>query len=122
MSEAPPVAWHRKPFGPISQGAARAFAVLSILTVLLSGAAYWFAQRAVQGEIASRATVVQLCEAGNTARAQQQALWEHIIAISVPPPHETPAQKQHRELAVRKFEAYVRTVFAKRNCQQLPGG
>jgi hypothetical protein len=89
---------------------------LAVLTVLLSAAAYFFSTRAVQGEVRSRASVVQLCQAGNESRAQQVTLWTHLIAISRPPPHETAAQKRQRETLIREFLGYVRTVFAKRNC------
>jgi hypothetical protein len=108
--------WRRLPFRPITPGAARAFVFLSVLTVLLSAAAYYFSVRAVQGEIASRASVVQLCQASNESRAQQVTLWTHLIAISQPPPHETAAQKRQRQATTREFLAYVRTVFAPRDC------
>ena len=118
MSEQPHswAGWVRGPFRPISTGAARAFVVLSVVTLLLSGAAYFFSTRAVQGEIRSRASVVQLCQAGNESRAQQITLWTHLVAISRPPPHETAAQKQQRQATIRVFLGYVRKVFAPRNC------
>jgi len=108
--------WTRRPFRPISSGAAQAFVVLSVVTLLLAGAAYFFSTRAVQGEIRSRASVVQLCQAGNDSRAQQVTLWTHLVAISAPPPHETAAQRRQREALTRQFLAYVRKVFAPRNC------
>src|SRR6266571_1445000 len=108
--------WQRLPFRPITRGAARAFVFLSVVTLLLSGAAYFFSTRAVRGEVANRATVVQLCETGNGFRAQQVTLWTHLVAISAPPPNETPAQKQKRQALTREFLAYVRTVFAPRDC------
>jgi hypothetical protein len=89
---------------------------LAVLTVLLSGAAYFFSTRAVQGEIASRASVVQLCQAGNESRAQQVTLWTHLVQISAPPPHQTAAQRKQREALTREFLAYVRKVFAPRDC------
>lgn len=108
--------WARGPFRPISTGAARAFVVLSVVTLLLSGAAYFFSTRAVQGEIRSRASVVQLCQAGNESRAQQVTLWTHLIQVSTPPPHETAAQKRQRQALITGFLAYVRKVFAPRDC------
>jgi hypothetical protein len=104
------------PFRPISRGAARAFVFLSVLTLLLAGASAWISIRAVQGGISSRASVVQLCQAGNDSRAQQITLWTHLAQISTPPPHETPAQKQRRLALVRQLLGYVRQVFAPRNC------
>ena len=103
-------------FRPISRGAARAIVVLFILSFLLSGASWFLSVRAVQGEIRAKASVVQLCQSGNEFRAQQVTLWEHIIKVSTPPPHETAAQKQRRAMVVRQFTAYVHQVFAPRNC------
>lgn len=97
-------------------GARRAVVVLFILSVLLAGGAYWLSVRAVQGEVASRASVVQLCQAGNDSRTQQEALWEHIVAISAAPPHQTPAQARRRQAVIAAFLAYVRQAFAPRDC------
>jgi hypothetical protein len=104
-------------YRPITPGAARAVVTLFILSFLLSGAAWWLAVRAVQGEIASRASVVQLCRAGNEARAQQVILWTHLVAASASPPRQTAAQKAARDKLIRNFLAYVRTVFAPRDCR-----
>ena len=106
----------RGPFKPITPGAAHAIVILFVLAFLLSGASYWLSVRAVRGEVASRATVTQLCRAGNETRAQQITLWTHLVAISAPPPRETPAARARREELTREFLAYVRTVFAPRNC------
>jgi hypothetical protein len=103
-------------FSPISRGAAQAFVFLSILTFVLAGASSWVSVRAVQGQVRSRASVVQLCQAGNESRAQQVTLWTHLVAISAPPAHETAAQKAVRETRVREFLGYVHHVFAPRNC------
>jgi hypothetical protein len=59
---------------------------------------------------------VQLCQAGNESRAQQVTLWTHLIEISAPPPHETAAQKAARAKLIAGFLAYVRQVFAPRDC------
>jgi len=103
-------------FSPISRGAAQAIIFLFVLTFLLAGASSWVSVRAVQGEIRSRASVVQLCMAGNESRAQQITLWTHLVSISAPPPHETATQKAVREARIRQFLGYVRQVFAPRNC------
>jgi hypothetical protein len=114
--------WKHLPFRPITPGAARAVVFLFVLTFLLAAGSYWLSVRAVRGEITSRASVVQLCETGNGFRAQQVTLWTHLIAISQPPPHQTAAQRKQREALTRKFLAYVRTVFAKRDCAGRFGG
>ena len=108
--------WRHLPFRPITPGAARAVVVLFVLAFVLAGSSFWLSVRTVQGQIRSRASVVQLCQAGNESRAQQVTLWTHLIQISMPPPHETPAQKAARAKLVREFLAYVRKVFAPRNC------
>jgi hypothetical protein len=108
--------WLRTPFRPITRGAAQAFVFLSVLTLLLAGASSWVSVRAVQGEVRSRASVVQLCQAGNDSRAQQVTLWTHLVAISAPPPHQSAAQKAARDRLIARFLAFVRKVFAPRDC------
>jgi hypothetical protein len=103
-------------FRPISRGAARAIIVLFALSFLLSGASWWLSLRAVSGAVASRASVMQLCDAVNAARTRQITLWTHLASISAPPPHETPAQEQQRQAALAQLLAYVRKVFALQNC------
>ena len=93
-----------------------AFVFLVVLSFLLSGAAYFLAARAASRAVTSRASVVQLCQSGNESRAQQVTLWTHLIAISPPPPRQAPAQHAARDTLIRQFLAYVRTVFAPRNC------
>jgi len=114
--------WARRPFRPISRGAARAVVFLFALTFLLSAGSYWLSVRAVHGEITNRATVVQLCQAGNDSRAQQVTLWTHLIAISQPPPHETAAQKRQRQATITGFLQFVRKVFKARDCTGSFGG
>src|SRR5689334_7393606 len=106
--------WRR--LRPRGTASARAIVFLFILAFLLAGASFWLSVRTVQGQLANRASVVQLCQAGNESRAQQVTLWTHLVAISAPPPHETAAQKAVREARVREFLAYVHHVFAPRNC------
>ena len=109
-------------FRTVSQGTARAFVFMAVLSFLLSAAAGVIAVRAVQGEIRAKASVVQLCQAGNDSRAQQLTLWLHLIAISVPPAHQTAEQKAQRAKLIASFLAYVRSVFSPRDCSHLNGG
>jgi hypothetical protein len=106
--------WKRRPFRPVTP--ARAFVFLAVLALLLAAGSYWLSVRAVRGEVANRATVVQLCETGNGFRAQQVTLWTHLIATSQPPPHETAAQRRQRQELIAGLLAYVRKVFAPRDC------
>ena len=110
----PRAGWKRPPLRTVTP--ARAFVFLSVLTFLLAAGSYWLSVRAVQGEVRSRASVVQLCQAGNTARAQQVTLWTHLVQISQPPPHETAAQKRQRQATIAGFLQFVRQVFKARDC------
>jgi hypothetical protein len=103
--------------GPFMTTATRySIVFLFVLSFLLAGGSYYLATSAVRGEVGSRASVVQLCQAGNTSRAQQVTLWTHLVAVSQPPPHETAAERRRRAATIRVFIAYVRKVFAPRNC------
>ena len=93
-----------------------AFVFLVALSFLLSGTAYYFAAQAAHRAVTSRASVVQLCQAGNESRAQQIVLWTHLIAVSTPPPRETAVQEQQRHATVTAFLAYIGRVFAPRDC------
>jgi hypothetical protein len=114
---------HRLAFAPITPGAKRATATLFALVLALSGANLEFTAHEVNAvraaEMASArsaASVVQLCRAGNEFRAQQVGLWDHIVTISQPPPHETRAAERKRLATIRAFVAYVHRVFAPRDC------
>ena len=74
-----------RPFRAVGQGTAQAIVALFILAFLLAGASFWLSVRTVRGQIASRASVVQLCQSGNESRAQQVTLWTHLV------PDERPA-------------------------------
>src|SRR5262249_29785630 len=43
------------------------------------------------------------CAIGNGFRAQQVRLWNHLVDISQPPPHETPAERQARKKLATQF-------------------
>jgi hypothetical protein len=101
-----------------------ALGMLAMFLLLGGGVAvnYFGTQSAIRHATATAASVTQLCQAGNTSRAQQVTLWDHILTISAnspPPLHETPAQKQQREAIARAFEAYVHRIFAPRDCTKL---
>ena len=108
----------------MTSGAKRAFITLLVISFAIGGANLLFTAREVSATraagiaaVRAAASVVQLCQSGNEFRAQQVTLWEHIIAISQPPPHETRAQKRARLATVRAFGAYLHQVFAPRNCR-----
>jgi len=113
----------------MTRGARHAVIFLFALTLILGAANLVFTSQ----EVSSVATAVQkaesasaaqmaLCRSGNEARAQQVGLWQYIITISQPPPHETAAQERARLAALRSFNAYLHRVFAPRNCAALGKG
>lgn len=103
--------------GPFMTTATRySIVFLFVLSFLLAGGSYYLATSAVRGEVGSRASVVQLCQAGNASRAQQVTLWTRLVTLSQPPPHETAAERARRAATIRVFLAYVRRLFAPRNC------
>ena len=111
---------------PMTSGAKRAFITLLAISLALAGANLLFTARevgntraAITTSARAAASVAQLCQLGNEARAQQIILWEHILTISRPPPHETPAQERRRLATVRAFGRYLHQVFAPRDCRAL---
>ena len=100
----------------MTRGARHAVVFLFVLSFALAGGSYWLSTSAVHRATAAAVNTTQLCEAGNESRAQQVTLWEHLVAVAQPPPHETPAQEQQRLAVARAFIAYVHKVFAPRNC------
>ena len=111
---------------PMTSGAKRAFVTLLAISFAVGGANLLFTARqvsdtraALAASVRAAASVTQLCQLGNESRAQQVVLWEHIITISRPPPHETPAQERRRLATVRAFGAYLHEVFAPRDCRAL---
>ena len=72
---------------------------------------------AAQQAAAASAGQVALCRAGNTARAEQVALWTFIIRLS-----KRPRSAQQRQV-IAEFEHHLRIVFAPRSCAlPRPGG
>ena len=93
-----------------SRGAFRAAVFLLCFTLVLFAANLLFTAREVNATRAAEASTVQLCQAGNTARAQQAGLWEYILGLSRQP--RTPQQ----QAVVARFERHLHAVFAQRNC------
>ena len=70
------------------------------------------------GQVASaeHSSLIASCVAGNQTRAEQVQLWDHLAALSTPPPHETPAQKARGEQEIAMLLQYIRRVFKPRDC------
>jgi hypothetical protein len=109
-------------YAPMTVGARRAFVTLLVIVFLLAGMNLVFTARQVNAVRAAAASVVQLCQLGNETRGQQVSLWEHLVTISRPPPHESAAERRRRLADTRAFLAYVEKVFAKRDCTAQFGG
>lgn len=79
-----------------------------VLTVLGGGVVH-----AIQAAGQANSAQLALCQAGNTARAQQVELWEFLIHISQPP-----KTAQGRKV-LATFEHHLHVVFASRDCESL---
>jgi hypothetical protein len=66
-------------------------------------------------------TQLSACAIGNDFRAGQIRLWDHVIAVSSPPPHETAAERKTRLAKVAGFRRYVAAHFRPVNCDSLYG-
>lgn len=104
----------------MTRGARYAAIGLLFLTLVVGAGNLWAtydqvgAVRAASARAAhATATVTQLCEAGNEARAEQAGLWDYIIKISGPPPDAAARAR------LAEFERHLRQVFAPRNCHAL---
>lgn len=100
----------------MTRGARYAVVFLFVLSFALAGGSYWLSTSAVHRATAAAVNTTQLCEAGNESRAQQVELWTRLVALSQPPPHQTPAQARKQAQTIHVFLAYVRHLFAPRNC------
>lgn len=114
--------------GPgMTSGARHAVVFLFLLSLVLAGANGAFtlnqvghasatartAAMAAQRAASAEATQLALCQATNTARAQQIDLWDFLIRLSKPP-----ATAQGRAL-IAEFVAHLHQVFAPRDCATL---
>ena len=99
----------------ITRGARRAALGLLILVLLVGGGNLWASFDLTRGVQRADAAQVALCEAGNTARAQQVQLWDYILGLSAG----RPQTAQQQKTAVR-FRAYLSTVFKPHDCSHLP--
>ena len=91
------MAWARRHGGAI---------YLTCLVLAGTGASYYLA-------IHNAASVTQLCQAGNEARAQQIGLWNYLIHLSGPP------KTAEGRAVLARFEQHLRVVFRPRNCGAL---
>jgi hypothetical protein len=110
----------------------RKFVVVDVaLTVLLAVVGLLSAHAVSQSSAASvlatqnHTAQIAICQSGNQARAQNEQLWNFIIALSTsspPRPGETAAQKAAGERIIGLLKAKVTMTFKSRNCQQLTNG
>jgi hypothetical protein len=84
---------------------------LSVITIFLAiGLTH-----ANSANVTIRQSQLSGCVSGNTSRAQQLGVWDHVLGLSTA--RETSAQKQ----ATAAFKIYVAKVYAPRNCVKLYG-
>ena len=98
----------------------RAFIVFDVLlTILLAGVggisvhAAQSANSANHSANQSNSAQLALCQASNTARAQQIDLWTFVISLSKKP--QTAQQKKN----IEAFEKHLNVIFAARDCSHL---
>ena len=103
----------------MTPGALYATVFLFLFSLALAGANLLFTSALVHRAETNAASITQLCQSGNDARAQQVILWTHLVVISRPPPHESVAARTRRVKTTREFIAYVRKVFARRDCTKI---
>lgn len=60
------------------------------------------------------------CESSNEARKAQRDLWGFILEISAANPKQTQTAEERKNLV--KFQAYVTTTFADRDCSKVAEG
>ncbi len=110
----------------MTKDALKATIFLLLLTLFLFGVNIVFTSREVHDlQVAefnagkAAASVVQLCRDGNAHDRKQIVLWEKIIAISKPPPHETLEQRRNRLTETAAVLSYIHRLFAPANCSNL---
>ena len=110
--------WRTRLRSSMTPGAARSVVFLFTLSLALAAGNYLLSAAAVNRAAAAAASTIQLCRAGNEARAQQVTLWEHLVSLPGPS-GETPAARARRQRLATRFLAYVHAVFTPRNCATL---
>jgi hypothetical protein len=100
----------------MTRGARYSTVFLFLLSVAIGGANLLFTSTLVHRAQAASASVTQLCESGNEFRTEQVQLWEYLISVSRPPPHQTAAEKAQRKRLTAAFLAHIHRVFAPRTC------
>lgn len=98
----------------------RAAAGLLAATLVVGGGNLWATYdqvgnvRAADARAArATATVTELCQSGNQARAETVGLWDYIIRLSPPP------KTAQQRAVLAEFERHLRAVFAPHDCAAL---
>ena len=90
--------------------------VLDLLLTFLLVFTYGTARSASEAAAAQHATLISACQAGNQTRAEQIQLWSHLAAVSKPRPGTSKQEIAKEKVQVAALLAYVRRVFAPRDC------
>jgi len=83
--------------------------ILTVLLTALSGGVV----HAIQSAGHANSAQLALCQAGNTARAQQIGIWEFLLKLGNQP------RTAHEKQVVDEFLAHLHQVFAPRDCASL---
>jgi hypothetical protein len=94
----------------------RAIVFLFLLAMLFSVGSYLLSTVATERSTRSLVSTQQLCLSANESRHEQIQLWDFVLTISKPPPHETAAERVRREQQLTHFRKFLERVFADRNC------
>ncbi len=90
-------------------------AAVVALAMLLSGTVAYGVYEFHQGQL-------RACAIGNDGRSSQLAVWDHVLTLSTPPPHETPAERARRERQIAGLRAFLARHLRQVDCQALYRG
>ena len=90
--------------------------ILDVIVTVLLVFVYGQAHDAHAISEAQHVSLVAGCQSNNEFKAEQVALWEHLISVSQPKPGTTKAQAAADAQKAAAFLQYIQKVFSPRNC------
>lgn len=69
----------------------------------------------------TRVSSITACQSTNTARAENEQLWDYTVSLFGPRPGETAAEKVQGEKVLTELRAHVVHAFMPRDCEALYG-
>lgn len=92
---------------------------LTVLLTVVAGQAHTASAQAKATVAQLHATQIAACGTGNLLRAKQVQLWDHLVKVSPPPPHQTRQQAARYRQRIAIILAYVRRTFPQLDCKSL---